>query len=90
MERLHDVIGHSHEFVIYGRRVHALYHEVTNGPCGIAQIEWERCWGVLSEIFRGERLPSGKLRHDVGEGEGEAAHILPGRSGSQEGVELTL
>ena len=34
--------------------------------------------------------PSGKLRHDVDEGEGEAAHILLGRSGSQEGVELVL
>ena len=90
MERLHDVIGHSHEFVICGRRAHALYHEVTNGPRGIAQTEQEHCRGIPGEVFRGERLPSGKLRHDVGEGEGEAAHILLGRSGSQEGVELVL
>lgn len=46
--------------------------------------------GALRETFRGERLPSDELRHDVGEGEGEAAHALPGRSGSQEGGELVL
>ena len=82
MERLHDVIGHSHEFVIYGRRVHALYHEVTNGPRGIVQTEQEHYRGIPGDIFWGERLPSGKPRHDIGEGEGEAAHILPGWSGS--------
>ena len=82
MERLRDVIGHSHEFIICGRRAHALYREVTNGPRGIAQIEQERCRDIPGEIFQGERLPSGKLCHDVGEGEGEAAHILPGQSGS--------
>ena len=79
MERLHDVIGHSHEFVICGRRAHVLYREVTNGPRGIAQTKWERCRGVPGEKFRGERLLSGKLCHDVCEGEGEAAHILPGQ-----------
>ena len=90
MDRLRDVIGHSHEFIICGRRAHALYREVTNGPHGITQTKWECCRGVPGEIFRGERLPSSKLCHDVGEGQGEAAHILPGRSGSQEGIELAL
>ena len=82
MERLHDISSHSHEFIICGRRAHALYHEVTNGPRGIAQTKQERCRGIPGEIFWGEWLPSGKLHHDVGEGEGEAAHILPGRLGS--------
>ena len=82
MERLNDVIGHSHEFVIHGRRAHALYREVTNGPHGITQTKWECCRGVPGEKFRGEQLLSGKLRHDVCEGEGEAAHILLGWSWS--------
>ena len=79
MERLCDVIGHSHGFVIHGKRAHELHREVTNGPRGIAHTERERCRGVSGEIFWGERLPSSKLHHDVGKGEGEAAHILLGR-----------
>ena len=90
MERLCDVIGHSQEFVIHGRRAHALYREVTNGPCGIAQIKRECCQGISGEIFQGEWLPSGKLCHDIGQGEGEAMHILLGWLRSQEGIELTL
>ena len=81
MERLRDVIGHSHEFIIRGRWAYALYPEVTNGPRGIAQTEQERYRGVPGEIFWGERLLFGKLHHDISEGEGEAAHILLGRSG---------
>ena len=90
MERLRDVIGHSHEFIICGRRAHVLYHDVTNGPHGIAQTKRERCRGVPGEIFQGERLSSGKLRHDVGEREGEVAQVLSGQSGSQEVTELAL
>ena len=70
------------------RRAHALYREVTNGPRDIAQTEQECCQGILGEIFQGDLLPFGKLHHDVGEG--EAAHILPGWSESQQGVDLTL
>ena len=73
MERFHDVDCHPHEFIIRGGWVHALCCEVTNGRCGIAQTERERCWGAPGEEFRGERFPFGKLCHDVGEREGEAA-----------------
>ena len=90
MEGYHDVVHHTHEFVIHGGQVHVMCHEVTNGPCGVAQTQRERCRGAPSEVFRGERFPSGKLRHDVGEREGEARQVLPGRLGSYEGVELAL
>ena len=65
-------------------------HKVANRLYGVAQIERERCRGALDEVFRGERLSSGKLHHDVGEREGEVAQVLPGWSGSQEGAELVL
>ena len=73
MEGFRDVVRHTHEFVIHGGWVHVLCREVTNGPCGIAQIEWERCRGAPGEVIWGERFPSGKLCHDVGEREGEVA-----------------
>jgi len=46
--------------------------------------------GAPDEVLWGDRLSSGKLRHDVGEREGEATQVLPGRLGSQEGAELAL
>jgi len=82
VERLHNRVRHTHELVIYGGREHALCREVTNGPCGVAQTEWERCRGTPGEVFWGERFPSGKLCHDVGEREGETTQVLLGRSGS--------
>ena len=63
-------------------------HKVPNGLYGVARTERERCRGALDEVFRGEQLSSGKMRHDIGKREGEVAQVLPGRSGSQEGVEL--
>ena len=57
---------------------------------GIAETKQERCRGAPDEVFQRERLPSGKLRHDVGEREGEVAQVLLGRSGSQEGTELAF
>ena len=59
----------------------ALRHKVANGLYGIAQIEQERYRNAPDEVFRGERLFSSKLRHDISEREGEAAQVLPGRSG---------
>ena len=54
----------------------ALRHKVAHGLCGIAQTERERCRGALDEVFWGERLSSGKLRHDISEREDEAAQVL--------------
>ena len=56
-------------------------HRVANGPCGVVETGRERCRGAPDEVFRGERLSFGKLRHDVVEREGEVAQVLPGRSG---------
>ena len=67
MKRFHDVFGHPHELVVRRGWVHALRHEVANGPRSIAQTERERCRGAPDEVFWGERFPSGKLRNDVGE-----------------------
>ena len=82
MERFHDVFGHPHELVVRRGWGRALRHKVANGLCGVTQTERERCRGVPDEVFRGDRLSVGKLRHDVGEREGEAAQVLPGRSES--------
>ena len=65
-------------------------HKVPNGLCGIAETGRECCRGIPDEVFWGERLSPGKLRHDVGEREGEVAQVLPGRPGSQEDAELVL
>ena len=67
MERFYDVFGHPHELVIRRGWGSALRHKVANGLCGIAQTERERYRGAPNEVFRGERLSFGKLRHDVGE-----------------------
>ena len=73
MERFHDVFGHPDELVIHRGWGRALCHKVANGLCGVAQIERECCWGAPDEVFLGEQLSSGKLHHDIGEREGEAA-----------------
>ena len=90
MERFRDKFSHPHELVVRRGVVHALRHEVANGPCGVAQTERERCRGAPDEVFRGERVSFGKLHHDVGEREGEAVQVLPRRLGSQEDIELAL
>ena len=82
MERLHDIFGHPHELIIHRGWGRAVRHKVANGLCGIAQTERERCRGALDKVFRGERLSSGKLCHDVGKQEGEAAQVLLGWPGS--------
>ena len=73
MEGFRDIFGHPHELVIHGGWGRALRHKVANGLCGVAQTKWERCQGALDEVFWGEQLSSGKLRHDIGEREAEAA-----------------
>ena len=73
MERFRDIFGHPHELVIHGGWGRALCHKVANGLGGVAQTERERCRGATDEVFRGKWLSSSKLRHDVGEREGEAA-----------------
>ena len=90
MERFRDIFGHPHELVVRRGWGHALCHKVSNGLYGVTETGRERCRGSSDEVFRGERLSFGKLRHDVGEGEGEAAQVLSGWSGSQEGAELAL
>ena len=81
MERLRDVIGHSHEFIIRGRRAHALYRGMTNGPRDITQTERERCRGIPGEVLQREWFISGELRHDIGEGDGETVKVFFIRSG---------
>jgi len=73
VERFHNVFGNPHELIVRRGWVHALRHEVANGPSNIAQTEWECCRGAPGEVFRGERLSFGKLCHDIGERESEAA-----------------
>ena len=90
MERLHDVFDHPYELIVRGGWNHMLCHKVANGLCGVAETEREHCRGAPNEVFRGERLSPGKLRHDIGEREGEVAQALLGRLGSQEDAELTL
>ena len=90
MERFHDIFGHPHELVICGGWRSVLRHKMANGLCGVAETEWEHCRGAPDEVFRGEWLPIGKVCHDTGEQEGEVAQVLPGRSRSQEGIELVL
>ena len=90
MERFRDVFGHPHELIICRGWWCALRHKVGNGLCGIAQTKQERCRGAPDEVFRGEWLSPGKLRHDIGEREGKVVQALPGRLGSQEDAELTL
>ena len=69
---------------------HALRHKVANALCDVAQTEREHCRGAPDEAFQGERLSFDKLHDDVGERKVEAAQVLLGRSGSQEGTELAL
>ena len=51
MERFHDVFGHPHELVVRRGWVHALHHEVANGPHSIAQTKQEHHRGTLGEMF---------------------------------------
>ena len=48
----------------------------------MSYFERERRRGAPDEVFRRERLSSDKLRHDVGERQGEVAQVLPGLLGS--------
>jgi len=54
-------------------RAEILEAELVGAIGGVAQTEQERCRGAPDEVFRGKRLSSCKLCHDVGEREGEAA-----------------
>ena len=82
MERFHDIFGHSHELVVHEGWRHALCHKVATSLYGVVETERECYRGALDEVFWGERLSSGMLCHDVSEQEGDAAQVLPGRSGS--------
>ena len=82
MERFHDVFGHPHELIVHKGWGRVLRHKVADGLYGVAQTEWERYRGTPDEVFRGERLSSSKLRHDVDEREGEVVQVLPGWLGS--------
>ena len=67
MERLCDIFGHPYELVVHGGWRRALRHRVAIGLCGVAKTKRELCRGAPDEVFRRERLPSGKLRHDISE-----------------------
>ena len=82
MERLHDIFSHPNKPIVHGGWRHALCHKVAIDFCGVVETERERCWGAPDEVFWGERLSTGKLRHDIGEREGEVAQVLQGQSGS--------
>ena len=73
MERLHDIFGHPHELIVHGGQRRASCHKVGIGLYGVAETERERYRGASDEVCRREQVPSGKLRHDVGEREGEVA-----------------
>ena len=60
MERFRDIFGHPHELVVRGGWNHSLRHKVANGLCSVAETERENCRGASDEVFRGERLSSGK------------------------------
>ena len=66
VETFRDIFGHPHELVVRRGWGSALRHKEANSLCGIAQTEHERHRGTPDEVFRGERLSSGKLCHDVG------------------------
>ena len=51
MERLRDMFDHPHELVVCGGWDHVLRHKVANDLCGIAETEWEHCWGSPDEAF---------------------------------------
>ena len=67
MERFHDVFDPPHELVVRRGWGCALRQKVANGLYGVAQTARERYRGASDEVFRGERLSSGKLRHDISE-----------------------
>ena len=82
MKRFHDIFGHPHEPIVRGGQRRALCHKMAIGLYGVAETERERCRGAPDEVFQGEWLFSGQLRHDVGEREGKVAQVLSGWSGS--------
>ena len=90
MERLCNIFGHPHKLIVRRGWGRALRHKEANGLCGIAKIGREHYRGAPDEVFRGERISSGKPHHDIGEQEGEATQVLSGWSGSLEGTELAL
>jgi hypothetical protein len=50
---------------LFAGGAHALRNVAVDYRRGVAQAEWERRRGVLSEVCQGERLSSGELCHDV-------------------------
>ena len=73
VERFRDMFDHPNELIVHRGWNHALHHKVANGLCGVAETEREHYRGAPNEVFWGERLSSGKLRHDIGKREGEVA-----------------
>ena len=71
VEILRDIFGHPYELIVRGGWRHALCHSVAISLYGIAETKQERCRGAPDEVFQRERLPSSKLRRDIGKREGE-------------------
>ena len=82
MERLCNIFGHPHELIVRRGWRRALCHKVANSLGDIAETGWEHCRGAPNEVFRGERLSPGELRHDICEQEDEVVQALLGRLGS--------
>ena len=90
MEIFCDVFDYPHKLIVRGWQDHVSCHKVANGHRSVAETERKRCQGTPYVVFRRKGSSSGKPRHVVGVGKGEAALVLPGLLGSKGGIELAL
>ena len=90
MEIFCDVFDYPHKLIVRGWQDHVSCHKVANGRRSIAETERKHCQGAPYVVFRRDVSFSGKLRHVIGVGKGEAALVLPGLLGSKGGIELAL
>jgi hypothetical protein len=90
MDRVHDVVCHLDELAVCVKRTKALCHKTSDSVCVIVQAEQVCHRGILGKNTRGDRLFADKLRHDVGERDGESAQVLPGWVRPQIDSELAL
>jgi len=82
------MFDYPHELAVHGRLNHELCHKVANGRRGVAETKWKRYRGASYVAFRREESFSGRPRHVVVAGKGEATLVLPGLLESKGGVEL--
>ena len=82
------MFNYPHELAVRGRLNHAYCHKVASGRHGVAEIERKRYRGAPCVAFRREESFSGRPRHVVVVGKGEATLVLPGPLGSEGDAEL--